>query len=386
MELQRLPDQAPHVYPDDPTGQPPKRRRVASRRYDGFTMHDKKLQGIIHQPDQSRDILPEPVPALLPRPRSSFSFSSGSNLNSVSMLLSDLGTIDTTINSFGMFRRYPGHELPTHDPECEVNLAMLSDIPEIVACDASTSTKASYHPYPNKVSFLLGDWYWNGGSQKSQANFDSLMAIIGDKEFSPESIRDTSWCQINDQLGVNDWDKAEWQDEDAGWHQTSITIQVPFHHLTDNPGAQKFTVDGFYHRSLVSIIQERIRNDARDACHFHFEPFELLWRPSRPGSHTPIRLHGELYTSPAFLDAHNELQSTTREPGCTLPRVIVGLMFWSDATHLTNFGNAKLWPLYMLFGNDSKYQRCRPSGNLCEHVAYFEHVGFSNSIHYCQLS
>jgi len=47
-------------------------------------------------------------------------------------------------------------------------------------------------------------------------------------------------------------------------------------------------------------------------------------------------------------------------------------MFWSDATHLTAFGNTKLWPLYMFFGNESKYRRCKPSHHLCEHIAYFQ--------------
>jgi hypothetical protein len=61
----------------------------------------------------------------------------------------------------------------------------------------------------------------------------------------------------------------------------------------------------------------------------------------------PVRVQGELYTSPAFVDAHQELQDSPAEPGCNLPRVIAALMFWSDATHLTAFGNAKLWPLYM---------------------------------------
>lgn len=332
-------------------------------------MHDKTLENIL---PQSKDVLPEPVTALPPAP--SFVFSSGPNLGSAPAPLSVSETIETTTNSFGMFRRYYGNEFPTHDPEREANLATLSDVPVITPADVSIPD--SYHPYPNKASFLLGDWYWNGGSQKSQADFDSLVAIIGNPEFLPEDIRNTPWRHINGKLGINDWDKDEWEDEDAGWHRSSITIKVPFHHLTDNPGVQLFTVDDFYHRSLTSIIQERIRNDARDNCHFHFTPFELLWHPGNLNSNArpPIRLQGELYTSPAFLAAHQELQSAVREPGCALPRVVVALMFWSDATHLTNFGNAKLWPLYLLFGNDSKYQRCRPSGKLCEHVAYFEQV------------
>ena len=36
-------------------------------------------------------------------------------------------------------------------------------------------------------------------------------------------------------------------------------------------------------------------------------------------------------------------------------------MFWSDSTQLTQFGTAKLWPLYVFFGNESKYRRCQPT-------------------------
>ncbi|KIM51113.1 hypothetical protein SCLCIDRAFT_80451, partial [Scleroderma citrinum Foug A] len=53
-----------------------------------------------------------------------------------------------------------------------------------------------------------------------------------------------------------------------------------------------------------------------------------------------------------------------------LPRRIIRLMLWSDATHLTTFGMAKLWPLYVYMGNESKYMCCRPSSNLCSHAAY----------------
>jgi hypothetical protein len=49
-------------------------------------------------------------------------------------------------------------------------------------------------------------------------------------------------------------------------------------------------------------------------------------------------------------------------------------MFASDATMLALFGTAKLWPLYVCFGNDSKYRRAKPSENLSEQVAYFEKV------------
>ena len=100
-------------------------------------------------------------------------------------------------------------------------------------------------------------------------------------------------------------------------------------------------------------------------------------KPPPVGDKT-FRVQGELYSSPAFIEAHEEVRKLSPEPGCNLERVVVALMFWSDATHLTAFGNAKLWPLYLYFGNESKYSRSRPSSHLCEHIAYFQSVGNHN--------
>ena len=78
------------------------------------------------------------------------------------------------------------------------------------------------------------------------------------------------------------------------------------------------------------------------------------------------------FSSQVFISAHCDLQDVPTS--CSLPQRVVGLMFWSDATQLTTFGDAKLWPLYVYFGNESKYQRCTPTANLCAHAAYFQMV------------
>lgn len=41
---------------------------------------------------------------------------------------------------------------------------------------------------------------------------------------------------------------------------------------------------------------------------------------------------------------------------------------------LAQFGTSKLWPVYMMFGNDSKYRRGKSSMKLFEEVAYFQSV------------
>jgi hypothetical protein len=282
----------------------------------------------------------------------------------------------TTRNVFGLFRRYLSEKLPSHDPE-EHNAPLdLTDEPTVAASPHPADNRNAFDPFPNKSSFRLADWHWNHGIQKSRDSFKKLLSIVGDPEFCPEDVRQTNWTKIDSKLAANNFDEieeedAEWMDVDAGWNRTPITISVPFHHRTKNPGPQDYTIGELYHRSFVSVIREKLENP-HDDRHFHYEPFELFWQPTDTSAIE--RVHGELYASPAFLEAHRELHESPGEPGCTLPRIVVAMMFWSDATHLTSFGTSKLWPSYLFFGNESKYRRCKPSCHLCNHVAYFQAV------------
>jgi hypothetical protein len=157
-----------------------------------------------------------------------------------------------------------------------------------------------------------------------------------------------------------------------------VEITVPFHQRMQTPGARQYVGVDLYHRSLVQVIKERI-SDSHTAAQFHLEPYELLWK--RTDQHKEVKMHGELYTSEAFREAHQALQTLPLEPDCDLQRVVVALMFWSDATHLTQFGNSQLWPCYLFIGNESKYRRCKPSCNLCSHVAYFQKVSAEHLIY-----
>lgn len=297
----------------------------------------------------------------------------------------------TPKNAFRLLRQYFSSSPPSHDPEELVDFSDLCDgygesncqqnaIGAMDMIPSSSLPNTSFGPYPNESSFLLGEWYWNGGRQKSLEDFRSLLDIIGRPEFRPESVNGTKWHAINRQLGTNEFDEEhsagadgeseEWLD-DAGWRKSSITISVPFHKRAKHPGAKDFFVGFLYHRPLTSVIREKLSNPD-DGRFFHYEPFELLWQRHQAGPE--VRVHGEVYTSPTFLEVHRDLQASPNEPNCDLQKVVIALMFLSDATHLTQFGTAKLWPGYLMFGNDSKYRRCRPNCNLCHHIAYFRTV------------
>ncbi|KAF8151198.1 hypothetical protein BJ912DRAFT_869512 [Pholiota molesta] len=274
-------------------------------------------------------------------------------------------------NIFGLFRQYHAASFPAHDPDTEIEPTDLSDVASDHSDEAVPIPASLFQPYPNQSAFLLGEWYWNEGSQKTKEDFKKLIDIVGDQAFSPADVRDVPWNFLNKRLGECPDSEDMWLDEpDAGWIETTITLSFPFHKKTHNPGLHQYTFPPFYHRSIVSVLREKMANP-HDFQHFHLEPYEFRWRRRGMSDAESTKVYGELYTSPAFLEAHEEIQTSAGEPGCSLPRVLVGLMFGSDSTHLTSFGSASLWPCYMYFGNESKYRRCKPTCNLCNHIAYF---------------
>ncbi|KAF8837831.1 hypothetical protein BDN67DRAFT_991589 [Paxillus ammoniavirescens] len=171
-------------------------------------------------------------------------------------------------------------------------------------------THSPFHPYPNESSLWLGDWYWNYGLQKSQESFKNLLDIIGDLDFNLEDIQNMNWKAIDKALGSSLDNGPE---ASHGWICSPITI---------------LTLSNLLHHN---------------------------WHLS--SRNCDVRVYGELYTSEAFIKAQDQLLASPHEPGL--------LMFWLNATQLTSFGNAKLWPLYLYFGNQS-------NSKLCSHVTYFQ--------------
>ena len=286
-------------------------------------------------------------------------------------------------NVFGLVRQYHAETFPSHDPDAGIEPVEHSD----VLSDSldtpnfnSVPLPQLIHPYPNENAFLLGEWFWDNSIQKSKSSFNKLIDIISRPEFKPESVQQIPWNSIDEELGRSSDADGIWLDSepDAGWTESLITISVPFHRLTSKPGPQIYTPPPFRHRSIVSILKEKMAN-LEDFQDFHLEPYELHWQRENMSDGYSTRVHGELYTSPAFLEAYEEIQNLPGEAGCSLPRVLVGLMFASDGTLLTSFGNTTLWPCYMYFGNESKYRRSKPTCKLCNHVAYFQKASPSDS-------
>ncbi|KAI0754052.1 hypothetical protein C8Q80DRAFT_1225985 [Daedaleopsis nitida] len=92
---------------------------------------------------------------------------------------------------------------------------------------------------------------------------------------------------------------------------------------------------------------------------------------SSPGD-DGIRVYSEIYNSDAAIDEYDRLLAQLQQDGDPddLEYSMTMLCLYSDSTRLTNFGPASMWPLYNYFGNQSKYERVRPSLHPAHHLAY----------------
>ena len=157
---------------------------------------------------------------------------------------------------------------------------------------------------------------------------------------------------------------------DDGFQVASVTIKVPIGEPSDSEMSRSYSVPGLHYRKLLNVIKAAFQDPL--SRHFHLTPFSLMHQSPITGIEQQV--YGELYHSDAFVKEHHRVQnrspSPPDDPGCKLEKVIAALMFWSDSTHLTSFGTAKLWPIYLFFGNLSKYIRSRPSSGACNHLAY----------------
>jgi len=272
-------------------------------------------------------------------------------------------TLKSSRNMFGLFRQYYTTGFLDHNSGKHIQLNDLH---------TSTSLVHDYSPYPNQSAFLLGEWYWNGGEKKSQLSFQNLIKIVGHLDFHPEDVAAKNWRLIDTWLsGESKGSNKEDDSRLGGWTKTPIRVNAPFHKRTLQKCPKEFEAGILHHRKLMTIIRERITRPSVHP-HLHFEPYKLFWQPD--DATEPVRVHSELYTSEVFIDAHNKLQDSPPEPECGLPRVVLSLIFSSDGTQLTSFSTAKLWPVYLLIGNESKDWRSKPSCQAFEHVAYLETV------------
>jgi hypothetical protein len=152
-----------------------------------------------------------------------------------------------------------------------------------------------------------------------------------------------------------------------------VTITLPSENpdtLSGETSAPELEVHGVWHRSIIEVVKVAVQDSKSQG--FHYTPYKEYWKP-RSGS--PLeQVYSEIYTADAFWEEHQNIQRLPKEPSAEFERSIVALMLWSDSTHLASFGTASAWPIYLFFGNQSKYSRGKPSKFASHHLAYMPTV------------
>ena len=96
----------------------------------------------------------------------------------------------------------------------------------------------------------------------------------------------------------------------------------------------------------------------------------MHWSPDPLNPERNERIYGDMYLSDVMVKAQIEVDSLPRVEGDTKERVVLGLMLASDCAQLTSFGLASVWPIYLMFANQSKCERAKPSCHAVHHLAY----------------
>ena len=201
--------------------------------------------------------------------------------------------------------------------------------------------------YTNKTVELVVDWQNTGSSSKSNNEINHLVhEVILHTEFRIDQLKTFNAARENQKADVANAKSPLLQT----FQHADIHISIPSGNKDIAPCL--VSIPGLYFRKLTVLIKEAFESPL--SSKFHFTPFRMYC--TRPDGKGDECLFSEVYDLNVFWEEHNKVQrAPTDDLTCKREKVIAVLMFWSDATHLATFGTAKLWPIYLLFGNLSKY-------------------------------
>jgi hypothetical protein len=297
--------------------------------------------------------------------------------------------VHTEPNDMGLFRIYP--TIPAHDPLDALSIDDVCDSKGLAVAESCTPKPTSpfgiptiassisniFAPFLNMTVYRLMDWYYSGSNAKSLAELDRLVnEVILQDDFDPNDLKgfraSTETKRMDQAIGGNNSETFSGMD---GWTESLVTIRLPACDLKkrkykNEEQAPGLEIPGVWHRDIVEVIESAWKDDASESYHSMLFKEYVQLSPEKP----PKRVFGEAFTADAFLVFDEEIRAIPREPGCDAIPTVVGMMLWSDLTHLTNFGSASLWPIYLSFGNQSKYARAKPTSFASHHVAYIPSV------------
>jgi hypothetical protein len=288
---------------------------------------------------------------------------------------------DTQPDEYGLYRHYL--TMPSHDPD---ELKDLFDLCDSIGLESTETLESpdpnkiaaglplmdldeNWGPFENETVFNLMNWQLTGSNMKSIGETNRLIhEVIQHPSFDKSHLDGFEAARNANKLDSWAPDEAELGLAAASdWNKSSVKIRVPCDGVKcPEDDAPEFEVQ-VYTREITDVITNIFQEPGFNAL--HLTPFTQWWKPS--DGEDPVQVYGEMYTSEAMIEADLDIQSLVLEEHAELPRVVVPVMIYTDSTHVAQFGDASLWPGYVSIGNQSKYERAKPSTFSNHHIAYF---------------
>ncbi|KAI0750001.1 hypothetical protein C8Q80DRAFT_1353357 [Daedaleopsis nitida] len=303
------------------------------------------------------------------------------------------------------------HDAGGHDP---------SPNPSLDHSDFTSDSPPPWAPFPNVSTFDMLYWQYNSSNTKSNAQVNLLTRCV----FQEPGFDITHLAHFDAAHEAQRLDEYIEEDNASpfsakdGWIRGSVNVRLPKEGVcyVSEVEAPVFTVEDVWHRSLPQVIRAALQRPGMKNWHMiphklfavrpledpvssspspfpHRSPSSLSQSSSSTCSSSTststgtglsssglsfsdgedgIRVHTEIYNSDAAIEEYDLLLAQPREEGdpLDLEYSMSMLCLYSDSTRLTNFGSASMWPLSNYFGNQSKYERVRPSLYPAHHLAF----------------
>lgn len=311
--------------------------------------------------------------------------------------------IRTVANRFGLSRLYKRRPIREPDPSIGLETVYTPTQSQRVAPPPKRTIHEIIAPHPNFTTFLFNHQFWLAGHKKTRNERAALRDVIVREDFKNEDLTGVNFDQLDKKLGSSTLDsEAPWVRESDGWKKESISIGIPPLKKPNQaerrqavaehqrvlrgdglpiPAATRsdsafegvpLTVLDFWHKDLCAEIKHTFSSDEA-ARSFVYDPY-LMYHARPDTGNVPEPVYSELFNSQTVVDEDIRIQHLPREADDDLPRAMAMLMWHSDVTHVTQFGDSKVWPGYLYFGNQTKYETSRPSCHGAHHVAFFPSV------------
>lgn len=234
----------------------------------------------------------------------------------------------------------------------------------------ASNSQLTHWPFPNPTFHAVMQWLNNGKTAKLELEVTNFVQkVILAPTFSRRDLIGFDAHHENQCLDKMLTEEPKLRSQ---FMQCSVEILVPSG--KPNIEAVSYRIPGLLHRKLTHVILEAFNGPL--AHLLHYSPFKLFLKNLTTGDDE--RIYGEIYNSDAFLEETEKVRrhspADPDSPECKLEKVVIALMLSSDATHLTDFGNAKVWPIYLMLSNLSKYIRAQPISGAMHHLAYIPSV------------